>query len=148
VLSLGPSTTFATESCGNGIFSDTSRRGTVDPGSPRTVRRLRRVEIDLGRLFPGGASPSAARATDRITLNLFPDVCVIATREHVTDLGPGRVQWIGRVEGPPSGTAILVVDGSLVVGTVTIDGRVFRISYLGDGVHAVVDVDQSAFPRD
>ena len=136
------------EPCGDGIFSDTSRRGTLDPGPSRTVRRSRRVEVDIGRLFPGGAPPSAARAADRVTLNLFPDVCVTARREEAKDLAPDRVQWIGRVEGVPNGTAILVIDDSLMVGTVTIDRRVFRISYLGDGVHAIADIDQSAFPRD
>jgi hypothetical protein len=136
------------EPCGSGIFSDTSRRGTVDSGPSRTVRRLRRVEVDVGRLFPGGVPPSATRAADRVTLNLFPDVCVTATREQATDLAPGKVQWIGRVDGAPQNTAVLVIDGTLMVGTVTIDRRVFRISYVGDGVHAIADIDQSAFPRD
>jgi hypothetical protein len=136
------------ESCEAGIFSDTSRHGTVDPGSPRTVRRLRRVEVDMGRLFPGGLPPAAARAADRVMLNLFADVCVVATREQATDLGPGKVQWVGRVQGTPPGTATLVIDDALAVGTVTIDRRVFRISYVGDGVHAVAEIDQSAFPRD
>ena len=102
----------------------------------------------MGRLFPGGLPPSAARAADRLMLNLFPDVCVVATREQATDLAPGKVQWIGRVEGAPQNTAVLVIDDSLMVGSVTIDRRVFRISYLGDGVHAIADIDQSAFPRD
>jgi hypothetical protein len=148
VLGLGPSAVIAMPSCGSGIFSETSRPGTVDPGSPRTARRLRRVELDLPRLFPGGLPPSVARSAERITLNLFPDVCVTASREQATDLGPGKMQWIGRVEGRPGGTAILVVDGSVMVGTVTIDRRSFRIAYLGDGVHTVVEVDQSAFPPD
>ena len=156
VLGLGPGPPAAIamascpprQSCGSGIFTDTSRRGTVDPGSSRTVRRLRRVEVDVGRVFPGGAPPSAARAADRVTLDLFPDVCVTAIREQATDLAPGKVQWIGRVEGAPHGTAILVIDDTLMVGTVTIDRQVFRISYVGDGVHAVADIDQSAFPRD
>jgi hypothetical protein len=156
VLSLGPSppATFAMasrtirESCGAGIFSDTSRRGTVDPGSPRTIRRLRRVEIDMGRLFPGGLPPSAARAADRVALNLFPDVCVVAIREQAMDLGPGKVQWIGRAQGTPPGTVTLVIDDALAVGTVMVDRRVFQISFVGDGVHAVAEIDQSAFPRD
>ena len=136
------------KSCAGGIFTDTSRQGTIDPGSFRTIRRLRRVEIDFSRVFPGGALPSAAHVADSLTLNLFPDVCVIAEREQATDLAPRKVQWVGRLKSAPDGRAILVVDDTLMIGTVTIDHNVFQIRYLGDGVHAVVGVDQSAFPRD
>jgi hypothetical protein len=138
----------APRSCAGGIFTDTTRQGSVDPGSSRTIRRLRRVEIDFSRVFPGGDPPSAARAADRVTLNLFPDVCVIAVRERATDLGPGRVQWEGRVPGASNGTVTLILDDKLMIGTVRIDREVYQIRYLGDGVHAVVDIDQSAFPRD
>ena len=134
--------------CAGGIFTDTPRPGTVDPGSPRTVRRLRRVEVDFSHIFPGSERPSASRAADRIALNLFPDVCVIALRERATDLGPGRVQWEGRVRGASNGTVTLIIDDTLMIGTVRIDREVFEIRYLGDGVHAVTDIDQSAFPRD
>jgi hypothetical protein len=138
----------APRSCSGGMFIETERPGSVDPGSPRTVRRLRRVEVDFGRVFPGGERPSAARAADRITLNLFPDVCVLAVRDRATDLGPGRVQWEGRVPAASHGTVTLVIDDRLMVGTVRIDREIFEIRYLGDGVHAVADIDQSKFPRD
>ena len=96
----------------------------------------------------GGERPSAARTADRIVLNLFPDVCVIAVRERATDLASGQVQWEGRVSGSSSGTVTLILDDALMIGTVRIDREVFEIRYLGDGVHAVTDIDQSSFPRD
>jgi hypothetical protein len=34
------------------------------------------------------------------------------------------------------------------VATVRRDGQVYEIRYLGDGVHAITDVDTSKFPRD
>jgi hypothetical protein len=136
-------------SCAGGIFTDTTRQGSVDPGSHRTVRRLRRVEVDVGRIFPGGERPSAARSADRLTLNLFPDVCLIATRERATDLRPGKVQWQGRVQGAAGGHVILVVDDAgPMVGTIRMDREVYEIRYLGDGVHAITDLDPSAFPRE
>jgi hypothetical protein len=113
------------------------RRGTIDPGSSRTTRRLRRVEIDLGRVFLGGTSPSAARAADSLTLNLFPDVCVTAVREQATDLAGDKMQWVGQVKGAVRGKAILVVDDKLMVGTVTISDKVFQIHTRGRR-HAVV----------
>lgn len=135
-------------SCAGGIFRDTSRQGSVDPGALPTVRRTRRVEIDFGRVFPGGEGPSAARAAARLTLNLFPDLCVTAVRERVTDLGRGTVQWEGRVPGASPGTVTLIVDDTLMIGTLRIDREVYEIRYLGDGIHVVTDVDPSKFPRD
>ena len=104
-----------------------------------TVRRQRRVEVDFARVGP---------SAERITLNLFPDVCVIAQRERMTDLGRGQVQWDGRVPGATPGTATLVIDGALMVGTVRLGREVYEIRYLGEGVHVVTDVDLSKFPRD
>jgi len=134
----------APRACAGGLFRDTSRQGTVDPGAGLAVRRARRVEIDVGRVVPGGEGPSAAR----LTLNPFPDVCVTALRERVTDLGRGAVQWEGRVPGASPGTVTLIVDGTLMVGTLRIDREIYEIRYLGDGVHLVTDIDPSKFPRD
>ena len=138
----------ASRSCGGGLFTDTTRQGSVAVAPSRTVRRFRRVEVDFGRAFPGGDPPSAARAAERMTLNLFPDACVVALRERVTDLGPGRVQWEGRVPGTSHGTVTLVTDDRVMVGTVRLDRETFEIRYLGDGVHAVTAIDQSGYPRD
>jgi hypothetical protein len=126
--------------CSGGIFLDTQRRGSVDPGASPTIRRIRRVEI--------GEPFAALRTADRLTLNLFPDVCLTAHRELVTDLPGGQVQWEGRVPGASLGTVTLIVAGTVMVGTVRVEREVYEIRYLGDGVHAVVDIDTSAFRRD
>jgi hypothetical protein len=129
--------------CAGGIFTDTARPGPVNPATRPTVRRQRRVEVDFAQVLPpgGGAPP-------RLTLNLFPDVCVIARRERTIEPGRGAVQWEGRVTGASPGTATLVVDGPLMVGTVRLGAEVYEIRYVGEGVHVIIDVDQSKFPRD
>jgi hypothetical protein len=83
-----------------------------------------------------------------LALDLFPDVCVTAVREHAADVGGGRVQWVGRVEGVPRGRVILIIDGGLMVGTVALERAIYQISYLGEGVHAIAEIEPSAFPRD
>ena len=153
VLSLGSSLAAGAacavpRACAGGIFRETARRGSVEPAASPTLRRQRRVEIDFARVFPGGDGRSAARATDQLTLNLFPDVCVTAVRDRATDLGRGQVQWEGHVPGGSPGTATVIVDDGLMVGTIRIARDVYEIRYLGDGVHAVTDVDTSSFPRD
>jgi hypothetical protein len=134
--------------CSGGIFTDTHRPGSAEARVSRASRRVRRVEIDVGRILPDRERPAAARTADRLTLNLFPDVCLTADRERATDLAAGQVQWEGRVPGASPGTVTLIVDGTLVIGTVRVDREVYEIRYLGDGVHAVVDVDTTALPRD
>ena len=54
---------------------------------------------------------------------------------------------MGRVA--PRGEAILVIDGDVVVGRITRDhDAIFQITSLGDGVHAIAELDPDAFPRD
>ena len=139
---MGPSCA-APAACAGGIFTDTARSGSVDPAIRPTVRRQRRVEVDFARVLPPGEGTSP-----RLTLNLFPDVCVVARRERATEPGGGVVQWEGRVAGASPGTATLVIDGPVMVGTIRIGGQVYEIRYLGDGVHVVTDVDSSKFPRE
>ena len=138
----------APRACAGGVFRDTSRSGTVDPPAGRTIRRLRRVEVDFGRLFRGDTRPSAVSASDHLTLNLFADVCLTARRERATDLAGGRVQWEGRVPGASPGTVTLIIGDGLIVGTLRIDRDVFQIRSLGDGVHGIIDVDPAGFGRD
>ena len=58
------------------------------------------------------------------------------------------MQWEGRVPGASPGTATLVIDGAVMVGTIRMGHEVYEIRYLGEGVHVVTDVDTSKFPRD
>ena len=134
--------------CAGSIVRDAPAAGAREAPPRPAARRQRRVTVDVGQIFAGGEPPAAARAAERLALNLFPDVCVLALRDRATDLGRGRVQWEGHVPGASPGSVTLVVDGTLVVGTVRLDRDVYAIGYLGDGIHAVTDVDPSKFPRD
>ena len=145
---LSASACAAPRSCAGGIFTDAARPGSLDSETRLAVRRQRRVEIDFARVLPPGEGPVAARSAERLTLNLFPDVCVIARRERVTELGRGAVQWEGRVPDVSPGSATLVFDGAVMVGTIRIGQQVYEIRHLDEGVHVVTDVDTSRFPRD
>ena len=134
--------------CAGGIFTETARPGSVEARIHPSVRRQRRVEIDVARVLPPGEGSLATRSVERLTLNLFPDACVIAWRGRATTLERGALQWEGRIPGASPGTATLVVDGAVVVGTIRAGHEVYEIRYLGEGVHVVTDVDPSKFPRD
>jgi len=49
-------------------------------------------------LRPPGEGPLASRSAEPPTLNLFPDVCVIAWRERATALERGAVQCFPETE--------------------------------------------------
>jgi hypothetical protein len=125
--------------CAGGIFTDAARAGAREAGPGPRARRQRRVTVDAGRVGP---------AVDRVTLNLFPDVCVIAHRERTTRPGGGALHWQGRVPGAEPGTVTLVVDDGLMVGTIRLGPEVYEIRYAGEGVHVIIDVDATKFPRD
>ena len=136
---LSASACAAPRTCAGGIFTDTARSHPVDLPTRPQVRRQRRVEVDFARVQP---------SAERITLNLFPDVCVIAQHERTVEPGRGQMQWEGRVPGASPGTVTFVIDGTVMVGTIRMGREVYEIRYLGEGVHVVTDVDTSKFPRD
>lgn len=53
-----------------------------------------------------------------------------------------RRSWIGRIEGV-NGMAHFVVKGDMVVGHVSIEGEVFSIQPLGEGLHVIADIDMT-----
>ena len=145
---LSASACASPRSCAGGVFADAARPGSLDSAPRPSVRRQRRVDIDFARVWPQGERSAAPRSAEQLTLNLFSDVCVIARRERVTELGRGAVQWEASVAGASPGTAILVIDGAVMVGTIRIGHEIYEIRHLGEGVHVVSDVDASRFPRD
>ncbi len=43
---------------------------------------------------------------------------------------------------------ILVVDDGIVAGNVTIPGALYQVRYIDNGVHAIYEINQSAFPEE
>ncbi|UTY57400.1 M12 family metallo-peptidase [Massilia sp. erpn] len=60
---------------------------------------------------------------------------------------PTEATWYGKLSGIP-GTAILVIRDGNVTGSVRDNGNLYSIEPLGQGVHALIKVDQSKFPED
>jgi peptidyl-Asp metalloendopeptidase len=69
---------------------------------------------------------------------------VSAVRRSLNKRSDQDFSWSGDVPG--GGNANLVVRGNEVTGSIRRGGDLFRIVPLGDGVHAVVKVDQAKFP--
>ena len=57
----------------------------------------------------------------------------------------GSESWIGHVEGTTDSSVILVQKDGVVFGSVSVDGKTYKIRYGGPGVHVVSEVDASLY---
>ena len=123
-----------TVSCSGGLFTVSD----VKPADRRhaAVVRQRAVTLNVAQV---------ASSPDRLTLNLFDDVCLVARRD-ASRSDPATGVWAGTIEGSPDSTVTLVIRGEALVGSVSSPPQSFQIQYYRDGVHLVNQVDASKFP--
>ena len=67
--------------------------------------------------------------------------------EQRTPTYSGGYALSGRLAGVAWGTVTLVVNGSVVAGTVRFPGATYRIRPAGSGRHAIIQVDPSQLPQ-
>ena len=106
-----------------------------------TLRR-RQVSVDIGKLarvLEGGSTV--------LRLNLFDDVALTGIIERRTPTYSGGYALSGRLAGVAEGRVTLVVNGSVVAGTVRLPGATYRIRPAGAGRHAIIQVDPSQLPQ-
>jgi len=103
------------------------------------VIRSRPVHVDFRLLDLLSEADSGS-----INLNLFDDVQFVATLDEKTTGKYAKAIWFGTLEGVPHSTVTLSVGDGIVVGSVSAPGTGFyRIVFLGDGMHAVREIDPS-----
>ena len=107
----------------------------------RATLRHRLVSIDIARLdgVPDGGNSA-------LTLNLFEDVILTGIIRQRTPTYSGGYALSGPVYGVPEGRVTLVVNGSVVAGTVRMPGATYRVRPTGGGGHAIVRIDPSQLP--
>ena len=81
-----------------------------------------------------------------IVLNLFDNVSVTVVRERLERRSESRYSWFGRVSEMKHSSVVLTIENGNMAGNVTIDGKRYQVRPVGDGVHSVREIDQSAFP--
>ena len=107
----------------------------------RATLRQRQVSVNIGMLERLPASGSTA-----LTLNLFDDVVLLGIIERRTSTYSGGFALSGPLVRVPAGSVTLVVNGSVVAGSVRIPGGTFRIRPDGAGRHAIIEIDPSRLP--
>ena len=97
------------------------------------------AEVAVVRLNPTALRPGSA------PLRMFSnrDVTVTLPRAQPRDTG---TTTLSSAPAQAEGSATLVVRGALVTGRVVSGGRIYSIRPLGDGLHAVVTIDEARFP--
>jgi peptidyl-Asp metalloendopeptidase len=80
-----------------------------------------------------------------VTIDLPTARQLKAKTKKIDRRGPRDFTWYGELPGEP-GTATLVVRGNKVTGTIRTDKELYRILAIGDGAHALVRIDEKAFP--
>ena len=109
----------------------------------RATLRRREVSIEIGSLarVPDGGITA-------LRLNLFDDMVLTGIIDRRTPTYSGGYALSGWLVGVPGGSVTLVVNGSVVAGTVRVPGATYRIRPSGAGRHAIMQVDPSQNPQD
>lgn len=114
----------------------------------KQVDRWRSVNIDAQLLtasadFPAGM-PQSAKV---ITLNLFDDVNFVAEADRI-EITPRGVVWFGHLKSVENSAVVIVANGDVVSGNITMPQASYQIRNVGPGMHEVRRIDQRRFPRD
>ena len=108
------------------------------------IIRSRYVQVKTDYL----AGESFSRGAERIALNLFKDVSLTAIKDRLERRSTDCYTWFGHIEREGYSHVILVVENGGMAGNIMFEGATYQIRDLGDGVHAIYEIDPSAFPED
>ena len=104
--------------------------------------RARAVRVDMSLI--GGANGALAPVS-RLRLNLFLEIDFVAVLQRFEQTGSGYA-WIGKIEGEPLSSVILVTVDRTVSGSVTVPGRTYAVR-AADGVGTVSEIEERLLPR-
>lgn len=136
---------------GGGLFSAAPAVGVQSVPPDRGLVRSRRVTVNLGQLGgPGGgvAVSGTPEVNDVLLLNLFDDASYTAVLDTIEPQPGGGYAWIGRVQGIEPSQVVFVINQGQTAGNIAVPGGFYEVRYLGNNIHAVVQIDQSAYPGD
>ena len=130
--------------------SDTKQlRAIFEPADERAgmmalaehILQKRAVTVRLDIL--DGLSPG-----DGLWLELFPQEAYTAYVERIEHRAARRYSCFGQLADAPLGYFLFVVEGDVMVGTISLpsQGRRIDIRYEGTGVHSICEIDEAALP--
>ncbi len=127
-----------------GLFVEVDRPSAGASAQDAAVIRQRWVRVDYdqmrGTLTAGAAAPGLS-----LTLNLFADTRLIATRDRVEVTATGYV-WIGHVPAVEFSSVSLAVTNGVMAGSIVTPEAAYAIRYVADDVQSIQQLNQAAFP--
>jgi hypothetical protein len=130
-----------------GLFTDSPVRANIERSTEPAVVRSRYVALNLDLLLGADGMPHDLTAAGyTLELNLFDDAMLTAVLGSVEETYGGGFAWTGQVQGEPLSLVTLALQDGVMEGTVLLPTNVYEISYAGNGVHTVAEIDQGTFP--
>jgi hypothetical protein len=80
---------------------------------------------------------------EMLALNLFDNVSYAAIKEGEERRSATEFTWIGKIVGARHSQVVLVVNNDDITGSIRFEGRLFRVRPVGDGIHAIQEIDLS-----
>lgn len=125
-----------------GLFAHANAPENVSARSTEAVMRARFVKIDFGLL----ERSASAGCRGAFMMNLFDDTVYQAVLGRIDRHEPEGFVWIGHLEHVEYSQVTLVAEKDVLSGNIILPGAIYQIRYVGEGIHAVYQIDQSAFP--
>ena len=137
------------------------QRAKAAAAKDKLVTQIDFVRLQTDVLFqqalrPGLTGPDVThRPPGPVAINLLPNMApIVVNTTNVERSAPGYLEWTGYLEGDPQDVVTFVVkEGSdvmqrdaILVGTIVVGGRTFRLRPAQQGTHAIIEINTSAFP--
>ena len=119
-------------------LSEQDQQNRQDP----TIVKSRHVIVNFEKL----AGQHLPQGAETVVLNLFADLSLTAVKKRTERRSPTQYTWFGHIQGAKYSQVILVVDDGSMAGNIRLDGKLYQARAVGQGVHAIYEIDQSAFP--
>jgi len=114
--------------------------GVVAPDKP-TIMRSRYVTVNFGLLER--ADPGEPRT---IVLNLFEDATFTAILDEYEEPSAESYVWSGQIEGQEDSLVTMAVENDVMSANIAMHDIQYQVRFVDEGVHAIYQIDQSAFP--
>jgi hypothetical protein len=79
-------------------------------------------------------------------INLFDDLGFAAEFDRVEHISQNSLSYNGRLVDHEYGEVNLIVRDGLMAGNIKLPDSLYQIRYISDGLHAIYEIDQAAFP--
>ncbi|MBF0508779.1 MAG: hypothetical protein HQK57_07625 [Deltaproteobacteria bacterium] len=129
------------------LFTDIPAPRGADAKPDPTIIRSRWVNVNFDLIAGLDLAPGVPSKTSQtIALNLFPDAEFTGVIERSEVVYQNNYSLVGRLEGVPDSSVILSVQDNIVSANITVPGAFYQVRYVSPGVHAIHEINQSAFP--